>query len=60
LPGAPEQTLFGVAAAASLLLCTGIHNAWDSLNYIALRRRQAAADEARGKAEDAPGDAPNE
>jgi hypothetical protein len=51
LPGAPQRTLFGVAAGASLLLCTGIHNAWDSLNYIALRRRQAATDEAKAEAE---------
>jgi hypothetical protein len=49
LPRAPEETLFVVAASAALLLCTGIHNAWDSLNYIALRRRQAAAEEAAGK-----------
>ena len=54
LSRAPEETLFAVAASASLLLCTGIHNAWDSLNYIALRRRQAAADEeaAKGKTPD--------
>lgn len=51
LPGAPQRTLFGVAAGASLLLCTGIHNAWDSLNYIALRRRQTATDEAKAEAE---------
>jgi hypothetical protein len=49
LSHAGEETLFLVAAAACLLLCTGIHNAWDSLNYIALRRRQAAADEEAGK-----------
>ena len=38
------ETLFAVAASAALLLCMGIHNAWDSLNYIAQRR--AAQEEA--------------
>jgi len=28
-----EMALFGVAAAALLLLFTGIHNAWDSVTY---------------------------
>ncbi|MFL5304752.1 MAG: hypothetical protein ACJ8F1_06040 [Polyangia bacterium] len=53
LPGAPEQTLFVVAAGACLLLCTGIHNAWDSLNYIALRRRPPPGEQ-RGNESDSP------
>ena len=29
------DALFGIAAAALLLLLIGIHNAWDSVTYIA-------------------------
>ncbi|HVT07854.1 MAG TPA: hypothetical protein VHO67_10365 [Polyangia bacterium] len=58
LPRAPAETLFAVAGSASLLLCAGIHNAWDSLNYIALRRRRAAADEAAKGGGDEPDGAP--
>ena len=32
------SALFGVAAATLLLLFVGIHNAWDSVTYIALSR----------------------
>ena len=35
-----ERALFGVAGAALLLLIVGIHNAWDSVNYIVARRAQ--------------------
>jgi hypothetical protein len=42
--GFPARTyasaLFGVAAAALLLLFIGIHNAWDSVTYLVLVRRQ--------------------
>ena len=33
------EALFGVAAAASLLLFCGIHNAWDSVTYHLLNRK---------------------
>ena len=36
----PAPSLFVVAGAALLLLFAGIHNAWDSVVYIAFRRRQ--------------------
>lgn len=37
----PEQTLFAVAGGSMLLLFIGIHNAWDSVVFIAERRRGA-------------------
>lgn len=40
LQGYPEPALFVVAGAALLLLFVGIHNAWDSVVYIAFRRRR--------------------
>jgi hypothetical protein len=36
----PEPSLFAVAATALLLLFAGIHNAWDSVTYIAIERRR--------------------
>jgi hypothetical protein len=39
LPKRPEPSLFGVGAAALLLLFVGIHNAWDAVTYIALGER---------------------
>jgi hypothetical protein len=40
-------SLFAIAAVALLLLFVGIHNAWDSAIYIALRRRQTAEREGK-------------
>jgi hypothetical protein len=40
LPHHPTPALFIIAAAALLLLFTGIHNAWDAVIYLALARRQ--------------------
>ena len=37
----PTAGLFGIGAAALLLLFVGIHNAWDSATYIALAAQQA-------------------
>jgi hypothetical protein len=40
--GAATGALFLVAAATLLLLCIGIHNAWDTVTYltiVAVRRR---------------------
>ena len=34
----PEASLFVIGAAALLLLFIGIHNAWDTVTYIALER----------------------
>lgn len=36
LPGNPTQALFAIGAEAVLLLFVGIHNAWDTVTYIAL------------------------
>jgi hypothetical protein len=36
----PATSLFVVAAGSLLLLFIGIHNAWDAVTYIALRRRK--------------------
>ena len=36
----PEPSLFAVGGVALLLLFVGIHNAWDSVTYIALERRR--------------------
>jgi hypothetical protein len=36
-----HRSLFAVGAATLSLLCIGIHNAWDSVTYIAMTRRQA-------------------
>jgi len=41
LPAHPAPVLFVVGAASLLLLFIGIHNAWDSVVYIATRRRRA-------------------
>ena len=35
-----EDVLFAVAGVALVLLFTGIHNAWDSVVFIAMRRRR--------------------
>ena len=40
LPGNPAPALFGIGAATLLLLFTGIHNAWDTVIYIAIERSQ--------------------
>jgi hypothetical protein len=36
----PSSALFGIAVAALLLLFVGIHNAWDTVTYIAVDQRQ--------------------
>jgi hypothetical protein len=36
------MSLFAVAGAALTLLCVGIHNAWDSVTYIAVFEREAS------------------
>ncbi len=40
LPGNPAPALFVIGAATVLLLFIGIHNAWDTVTYIALERSQ--------------------
>lgn len=40
LPNAPVPSLFAVGTMMVLLLFIGIHNAWDSVVYIAYRRRE--------------------
>ncbi len=49
--------LFGVAAATLLLLCIGIHNAWDTVTYLtftALKAMEPAAGEAAPARRDDP------
>ena len=41
----PEGSLFAIAGASLLLLFIGIHNAWDTVTYIALVRPQAPPEE---------------
>ena len=36
LPGNPALALFGIGAVTVLLLFTGIHNAWDTVTYVAV------------------------
>lgn len=40
----PTGALFGIAASTTMLLFIGIHNAWDSVTYLALARRQSRDD----------------
>jgi hypothetical protein len=40
LPGNPVLTLFVIGAATVLLLFIGIHNAWDTVTYVAIERSQ--------------------
>src|SRR6266699_273483 len=40
LPGNPSSALFGIGASSLLPLFTGIHNAWDTVIYIAIERSQ--------------------
>ena len=45
----PSHALFAIAATALLLLFIGIHNAWDSVTFLAQRRaRDAAGSEESG------------
>ncbi len=43
LPGAVPGRLFLPAAATLLLLCVGIHNAWDSVAYLTVRALRSSA-----------------
>jgi hypothetical protein len=45
----PASTLFVAGGTSLLLLFVGIHNAWDAVTYIALRRRKKPDDEAAAK-----------
>jgi hypothetical protein len=40
----PEPALFVVATAAVLLVVVGIHNAWDTVTYIAVKRSEGQSD----------------
>ena len=40
LPGNPAPALFIIGAGTVLLLFTGIHNAWDTVTYLAIERSQ--------------------
>src|SRR6266567_724504 len=40
LPGNPALALFGIGAVTVLLLFIGIHNAWDTVTYVAVKASQ--------------------
>jgi hypothetical protein len=42
LPRYPEPLLFAIAAMSLLLLYVGIHNAWDTVTYVAISTRKRA------------------
>jgi hypothetical protein len=44
LPRRPASSLFVVGAAALLLLLVGIHNAWDTVTYLAIDRARKQED----------------
>lgn len=58
LPHAPEEALFLVGGATLLLLFVGIHNAWDTVTWIALKYSAARADAAPEATAAAPGSSP--
>jgi hypothetical protein len=45
------MSLFAVAGAALILLCVGIHNAWDSVTYIAVYQREESSPAVEPRAE---------
>ena len=45
---APEPALFAVAAAALLLLFVGIHNAWDTVTWIAVEHSRKSDERREG------------
>ena len=47
LPSAPERSLFGVAITAMLLLFIGLHNAWDTVTFIAVSNREEEEEKAK-------------
>jgi hypothetical protein len=40
LAKAPEESLFAIAAAVLSLVLIGIHNAWDTVTYLAVIQRE--------------------
>jgi hypothetical protein len=46
-----DQTwaLFGIGGVALLLLCIGIHNAWDTVTYVIVTGREGASNAERSK-----------
>ena len=46
----PEEALFTLGTAALVLLFVAIHNAWDTVTYIVVVRRQEKKDEASSRA----------
>lgn len=45
----PESALFGVGAAAVALLLVGVHNAWDTLTYVAVEEPEQSEAPGDGK-----------
>src|SRR5205823_486285 len=41
LPGSAAMALFGIAAVTLVLLFIGIHNAWDTVSYMAISQSLA-------------------
>jgi hypothetical protein len=42
LPWNPEPMLFAVAAMSLLLLFVGIHNAWDTVTWVAVKPKKGS------------------
>ncbi len=54
----PEPALFVVGGAALLLLFTGVHNAWDTVTYVAIGQFEEARgrEQAKGRSSDSKGE----
>lgn len=46
--GDPASSLDAIATIALVLLCAGIHNAWDTVTFITIRKRNKVKEKARG------------
>jgi hypothetical protein len=47
VPARPDEMLFGVAAILLVLLFTGLHNAWDTVTYVAVSGHHQRKEESR-------------
>ena len=49
MPGWPDRSLFAIGGASVLLLFIGIHNAWDTVTYLAIQAARRRSGEAAQK-----------
>jgi hypothetical protein len=47
LPRHPQVCMFAIAATTLVLLFVGIHNAWDTVTYIAIQRRRGSQEDGK-------------